>query len=105
MKHAVLAVLVILGLTVRAHAEDPPPIDQFLEQRVPKELATDGVLLSRLGVHLDVELIGDKLLVSLVEDSTNRATASTKIDAIPPDREAAVATVTQVAATLATQLT
>ncbi|NVB85080.1 MAG: hypothetical protein HOV81_42330 [Kofleriaceae bacterium] len=103
MKQVVLAVLVLSGLTVRAQA-DEPPLDAFLEQRVAEELAADGVLLSRLGVHLDVEVVGDKLLISLVENTTDRAAASTKLDAIPPDRDAAVAAVTQVAATLSSQL-
>jgi hypothetical protein len=76
----------------------------FLEQRVPEELATEGTSLSRLGVALDVELVGDRMVVSLVDLATHRAAASTKIDSVPADREAAVASVTQVAANLAAQL-
>lgn len=104
MKQAVLAVLVVMGGVARAHAEEPAALEPYLEQRVAEELAADGVLLSRLGVHLDVEVVGDKLLISLVENTTDRAAASTKLDAIPPDRDAAVAAVTQVASTLASQL-
>src|SRR5689334_1870732 len=80
------------------------PLDVFLEQRVAEELAADGTILSRLGVALDVEAVGDKLLVSLVDPATRRAVASTKVDSVPADREAAVAAVTQVAANLAAQL-
>jgi len=81
------------------------PLDVFLEQRVAEELAADGTILSRLGVALDVELVGPQVLVSLVDPATRRAVASTKLDGLPPDREAAVASVVQVAANLAAQLT
>jgi hypothetical protein len=80
------------------------PLDVFLEQRVAEELAARGTLLSRLGVTLDVEVIDQRAIVSLVEPATRRALASTKIDVLPADREAAVASVTQVAASLAAQI-
>ena len=94
-----LLVLVLAASTARADA-----LDSFLEQRVAEELAADGTLLSRLGVTLDIEIVGDKVIVSLIDPATRRAVASTKLDSIPADREAAVASVTQVAANLATQL-
>jgi hypothetical protein len=81
-----------------------PDLAGVLEQRVPQELAAEGVVLGRLGVALDVEIIGDRCVVSLVDQTTHRASASTKIDALPADAEAAVALVTQVAANLASQL-
>jgi hypothetical protein len=79
-------------------------IDAFLEQRVPEELAAEGTLLSRLGVSLDVEIVGDKAILSLVDLATKRAVASTKLDALPADREAAVAQVTQIVSALAAQV-
>lgn len=79
------------------------PLDAFLSQRVAEELATDGVLLSRLGVTLDIQIVGDIVIVSLVDSATSRAIASTKIDRITGDREAAVAQITQVAGNLAEQ--
>ena len=100
----VLLVLILLFATAVAHAQEPA-LDAFLEQRVTEELAADGILLSRLGVTLDVEVIGDKLLVSLIDATTGRASASTKVDEVPADRDAAVASVTQVVANLAAQLT
>jgi len=100
MKLAALLVLVLGASTATA----APDLAGLLEQRVPQELATEGIVLARLGVALDVEIVGDRVLISLVDQTTQRASASTKIDALPTDREAAVALVTQVAATLASQL-
>jgi hypothetical protein len=76
----------------------------FLEKRVPDELATEGVVLSRQGLSLQVEQIGNRWLVSLVDLNTGRVAASTKVDNLPPDREAAVAMMTHVVADLATQV-
>lgn len=120
MSRLMLAVtLALLIAPGRARAQQPPPVtpqppaapqppavplNVFLEQRVAEELAADGTLLSRLGVTLDVELIGQRAIVSLVDTATQRARASTKIDVLPADREAAVASVTQVAANLAAQI-
>ncbi len=60
--------------------------------------------MSRLGVTLDIEVFGGKLLVSLLDVATRRALASTKVDSVPADREAAVAVVTHVVANLTAQL-
>jgi hypothetical protein len=82
----------------------PAAFDAFLEQRVTEELAADGQVLSRLGVSLDIELIGDTALVSLIDLATGRAAASTKLDGLPADRDAAVASVIQIVANLTAQL-
>jgi hypothetical protein len=95
--------LVFALATSTARADEAPPLDVFLEQRVAEELAADGMQLSRLGVALEIELVGDKAIVSLIEPSTGRVAASSKL-ALPADREAAIASVTQVAANLAAQL-
>jgi hypothetical protein len=87
-----------------ATKDSKAPLDRFLEQRVAEELAADGTILSRLGVALEIEQVGDHLLVSLVDPATRRTVASTKVDNVPADREAAVASVTQVVANLTTQL-
>jgi len=83
----------------------PPasPREAFLEQRVLEELAADGIVLARLGVALALTPDGDALVVALVDPATGQARASTRLPQVPADRDAAVATVTQVAATLATQ--
>jgi hypothetical protein len=100
-----LSLAFVAALAGAAHAQPGAvALDVFLEQRVAEELAADGTILSRLGVALDVELVGDKLLVSLVDPATRRAVASTKVDTVPSDREAAVAQITQVASNLAAQL-
>jgi hypothetical protein len=95
--------LFALATTV-AHADEAPPLDVFLEQRVAEELAADGLQLSRLGVSLDVELVGNQAIVSLRDRAAHRVVASTKLDSLPTDRDAAIASVTQVAANLAAQL-
>jgi hypothetical protein len=101
--------LVIAMLAARVAAAQPsPPSDvaltTYLEKRVPEELAVEGVVLSRDNLTLKVEQLGDKLLVSLVDLATARVAASTKIDQIPADREAAVASTTHVAADLVAQV-
>jgi hypothetical protein len=98
-----LTLVFLVGLVSSVHAA-PTPLDQFLVQRVPEELAAEGTILSRLGVRLEVELVGEHLLISLVDTATSRPVASTKLDDVPADREAAVASVTHVVATLAAQL-
>jgi hypothetical protein len=98
----------VIVLAAPAAAQQPSATDlsiaAFLEKRVPEELASEGVVLSRHNLTLKVEMLGDKLLLSLVDLSTGRAVASTKVDQIPPDRDAAVASVTHVAADLAGQI-
>jgi hypothetical protein len=105
MNKSVLALIVLASLAAAAAAQTAQaPLDVFLEQRVAEELTADGTMLSRLGVALDIEAVGDKLLVSLVDPATRRVVASTKVDRVPTDREAAVAAITQVAANLVAQL-
>jgi hypothetical protein len=106
MRVSLVVILLLATVASLAHAQEAasPPLDTFLEQRVAEELAADGILLSRLGVTLDVEQVGDKLLVSLVDMSTGRVSASTKIDEVPADRDAAVASVTVVVSNLTVQL-
>ena len=99
MKLVVVALVLMTSIAAAA-----PDLAGVLEQRVPQELATDGVVLARLGVTLEIELVGQRCVVSLVDPTTHRASASTKIDALPAETEAAVALVTQVAANLAAQL-
>jgi hypothetical protein len=87
-----------------AAAAVAPDLAPFLEKRVPEELATEGVVLSRSNLSLQVQPAGAQLLVSLVDMTTGRVAASTKIDQVPADREAAVAMVTHVAADLVTEI-
>lgn len=101
MKLLLVALLLAAATTARAQA---PALDAFLEQRATEELAADGQVLSRLGVSLDIELIGERAVVTLLDLTTGRAVASSKIDALPADRDAAVATVTQVVASLVAQI-
>jgi hypothetical protein len=109
MKSLPFLLAAVLAAAV-AHAQpDPQPAgaatlsDSFFEQRVIEALAADGIVLSRLGVTLEIEQIGDKVLVSLVEHS-RRVAASTRVDALPADRDLAIATLTRAAAELTRQL-
>ncbi len=116
MSHSrpILAALAIVALAAapRAARAQPTPApapapvatEAFLEQRVIEELAADGIVLSRLGVVLDIELVDRYILVSLIETKTSRVVASTKIDQLPADRDTAVATVTPVVANLISQI-
>ncbi|MEO7733375.1 MAG: hypothetical protein ABIY55_20605 [Kofleriaceae bacterium] len=108
MKRFCCSWLVVMGLAHAAAAQAPgqvePATASFLEKRVPEELASEGVVLSRNNLGLKLEQVGPQWLVSLVDLSTARIAASTKLDVLPPDREAAVATMTHVVAELATQI-
>jgi hypothetical protein len=108
MKRWFLAWAMVMGIAHTAAAQAPgqtePATGAFLEKRVPEELATDGVVLSRSNLGLRVEQVAGKWLVSLVDLTTGRAAASTKLDAMPADREAAVAVTTHAAAELAAQI-
>ena len=96
--------LVVVGFAHAALAQAPgqaePVSSAFLEKRVPDELAADGLVLSRRNLALQVEQIGDRWLVSLADLTTGSVVASTKIETLPTDREAAVASMTHVAAEL-----
>jgi hypothetical protein len=101
----------VLAAAGTAHAQAPapapaqePPIATFLEKRVPDELAVEGVMLSRRNLSLKIEPVGDQVVVSLVDLTTGRIAATTKLDTLPPDREAAVAAVTHVVADLSRQI-
>ena len=87
-----------------AHAQEAAPIATFLEKRVPDELAVEGVMLSRRDLSLKIEQVGEQFVISLVDLSTGQIAASTKLDSLPPDREAAVAAVTHVVAELSRQV-
>jgi hypothetical protein len=104
-RNLIAAAVTSLVISV-AHAQpgaNDTPITALLEKRVPEELAAEGLVLSRRNLSLRVEQVGDQLIISLVDLSTGRVAASTKLEHIPPDREAAVARVTHVAADLAGQ--
>jgi hypothetical protein len=113
-----LALLILIASGERAGAQAPPapaaplpvagppapPTIPFLERRVPDELASEGVLLSRYDLALKVEQLRGKWRVSLIDLTGGDVAASSRIDALPTDREAAVAIVTQIAGELAAQL-
>lgn len=85
-------------------AESQASRDAWFKQRVVEELAAGGVILSRLGVTLELETVGTNELVSLVDPQTNRVRASTKLAKLPADREAAVTAVVEAVVELTTQL-
>lgn len=97
---AALALALPRPAIAQAPGQTEPPSAPFLEKRIPEELATEGVLLARNNLSLQIEQLADKWLVSLVDLTTGRVAASTKVDALPRDREAAVASLTHVVADL-----
>jgi hypothetical protein len=99
-----LTTIVVPGAVI-AQPAAPAPLDQFLESRVPDELAVEGIILGQRELVIKVEQIGDKLLISLIATPTGRVVASSKVDDPPADREASLAIVTQVTATLYSQYT
>jgi len=107
----VVVVFLVAGARVGPAAAQGPrdaaaelPIAALLEQRVPEELAVEGVMLSRRGLTLQVEQFGTRLLVSLVDRRTGRVAASTKIDRLSEDRDAAVAIATHVVADMVSEI-
>jgi hypothetical protein len=104
---AVVVVFLVVGAgPAQAQGDGPgePPIAAVLQHRVPEELAAEGVMLARRSLALQVEQVGAKLLVSLVDRTTGRVAASTTIDRLPSDRDAAVATATHVVAELVVEI-
>ncbi|MGE3547452.1 MAG: hypothetical protein AB7L28_26235, partial [Kofleriaceae bacterium] len=90
-------------------AEDPAPSPRsplvaFLEQRVPEELATEGIMLGQRNLALKIEQAGACVLVFMHDAATGRQLAWSRIGELPNDRDAAVAAVTHVAADLAAKL-
>lgn len=98
------ALALVAALSATAAAQAPQPVEPVtaavLEQRVPDELASEGVILASHGLRLQLKQVGDKWLVSLVEVSTGRPITSTRVDQLPADRDAAVAVMTEVVANL-----
>jgi hypothetical protein len=108
MKYCIVAFALVLAATGSAGAQAPTPSEpvtaDFLEKRLPEELALEGIVLSRRNLGLQVEQLADRWLVSLVDLTTGRVAASTRVDQLPADREAAVAAMTHVVAELAAQV-
>src|SRR4051812_45664919 len=103
MKRFFIVIVAALAVSRSASADAPgnqDPISTFLERRVPEELAAEGVVLSRRDFTLKVEAVGAELLLSIIDVSTGRVAASTKLDVVPQDREAAVAATTHLVADL-----
>src|SRR5262245_20469151 len=98
MTRTLLAAVLLASVSATAAAQ-PVEID-LLAKRVPDELAAEGHVLSRMNLTLKLEMAADKLMVSLVDLTTGRVAASTVIEQLPGDREAQVASVTQVAGDL-----
>lgn len=94
----VVAIAVVSAGTARAQpgVARPPelaPSTAAIEQSVVEELAADGVILSRLGVVLELEAVDDVMLVLLVDPTSGDTVASTRLDGVPTDRDAAVAAI------------
>jgi hypothetical protein len=104
MLTTLLAVPWLLPSVVLAQAPDPSLV-QFLEARVPDELAVEGIVLTQRDLGIVIQEVGDQLLISLVAHSTGAVVASMKVGFVVSDREASLAIVTQVTATMYGQYT
>src|ERR1700733_4549640 len=99
MRRALLVLSWLVPSIALAQTPDPP-LQQFLEARVPDELAVEGIVLAQRDLGIVIEEVGDELLISLVVHSTGEVVASMKIAFPASDREASLAIVTQVTATM-----
>jgi hypothetical protein len=104
MLRASLVISCLVPSIALAQAPDPP-LEQFLQARVPDELAVEGIVLAQRDLGIVIEEVGDELLISLVVHSTGAVVASMKVGFPPSDREASLAIVTQVTATMYGQYT
>jgi hypothetical protein len=104
-----LAAGTIASLSSNATSQPLPPPDaagselQFLEARVPEELVIDGIVLAQHDLQIMIRQDARSLVISLIAIPSGRVVATTTIDAPPVDREASLAVVTQVTATLYSQ--
>lgn len=81
----------------------PVPLQEFLERRVVEELAAEGTVLGRLGFAVRIQVAGSSMEISLLDTTSQRVVRATKLDNLASDRDAALATVTQVVANLVAQ--
>ena len=86
-----------------APAEPAPGNAQALEAQVGDAVAARGVTLSRHNLKLRLQLDGARLTASLVEAGGHVA-ASTRVDPLPDDPDAALAAATQAVVDLDTQV-
>jgi hypothetical protein len=108
MKRAWITWCAVAGLARAAAAQAQAPAElvtaSWLERAVAEQLMADGIALSRRGFALQIEQADTSWLVSLVDVTTGRVAASSEIDALPADREAAVSAVAHAVAELAAQV-
>ena len=94
----------LLPGVVLAQAPDGSLV-QFLEARVPDELAVEGIVLTQRDLGVVIHEVGDQLLITLVAHATGTVVASMKVGYPASDREASLAIVTQVTATMFSEYT
>jgi hypothetical protein len=82
-----------------AQVRQDDPTAQSLEQQVERELSSIGAAPSRYDLQLQLRPVATRWLVSLV-GADGAVVASTRTEALPADREAAVAILTQIVADL-----
>lgn len=83
--------------TAQVRPDDPTA--QSLAQQVERELSSIGAAPSRYDLRLELRPVATRWLVSLV-GADGAVVASTRTEALPADREAAVAILTQIVADL-----
>src|SRR5689334_7109857 len=89
-----LVSLVTIALARAAAAQPSQPVEPSsapsLDDRVTAELARRGVDLLRRQLAVRIEPLADRWLVSLVDLTTGRVVAWSKVEPLPLDRNVAV---------------
>lgn len=101
MRRMIAAAGIAVAAIVPARAAAQTPADdastaQALEQLVSRELSAIGEAPSRHELRLELKLVATRWLVSLIDTADGSVLASTRTEALPADRDAAVAMLTQI---------
>jgi hypothetical protein len=97
----IAAAAIAVAAIVPARAAAQTPTDdastaQALEQLVSRELSAIGEAPSRHELRLQLQQVATRWLVSLIDAGDGSVVASTRTEALPADRDAAVAMLTQI---------
>lgn len=84
-------------------AADANAQNRYFQDRVTAGLATDGIVLSRLGYALEIEMSGNTAFVTLTDTASGKTVATQRVKDVAGNREAAVAMLVQAAGAMIEQ--
>lgn len=84
-------------------AADANAQNRYFQDRVTAGLATDGIVLSRLGYALEIEMSGNTAFVTLTDTASGKTVATQRVKDVAGNREAAVAMLVQTAGAMIEQ--